>query len=46
MEKYIKGSVEAQGRKWLILGGKRERGTRKGFTEEVIPELNLLFIKM
>lgn len=45
-EKFIQCTVEAQRKKWPILGSEREKGFRKGFTEEVIPELDLLFIRM
>lgn len=41
MEKFIQGLAEAPRKKWPILGSRREKGIRKGFTEEVIPELDL-----
>lgn len=46
VKKYIRGSVEAQRRKWTVLGRKRETAIREGFPEEAIPELNLWFIRM
>ena len=46
MGKIIQGSVEVQRKKQPIMGSEREKGIRKGFTEEMIPELDLLFTRM